>query len=285
MSRGVDQVDLVIIATEGVRASGCSTLDGDAALLLFLQTVHGGGAFVHFTDLVDLACVEEDALGDGGLASVDVGADADIANLVEVNSHWSLSVEVGEKKLDWGGYRAAADATSPAHRGLLSAALAAANEGFVRNTQVAGGRSHLFHPAPAILNIARGWLQFWHMSCKECVHPAHVQFAGELGGHRGESDRQVSSLAAEFKTDGDAMGRHGARAARWKLEAVARECIGLVNDSNAGLGEACLERFAVTGSSALTVECDPPINPMFGGGESYAFYMTHGGHEVDGCLV
>jgi hypothetical protein len=36
---------------------------------------------------VDLARVIEDALGDGGLAGVDVGGDADVSNLGEVASH------------------------------------------------------------------------------------------------------------------------------------------------------------------------------------------------------
>jgi hypothetical protein len=45
------------------RAGGGGRLDGDAALLLFLEEVHGRGALVHLADLVVLAGVEEDALG------------------------------------------------------------------------------------------------------------------------------------------------------------------------------------------------------------------------------
>ena len=285
VSRGVDQIDLVIIATEGVRASGCSTLDGDAALLLFLQAVHGGGAFMHFTDLVDLACVEKNALSDGGLTSVDVGADSDIANLIEVNGHWSLSVEVGEKKLDWGGYRGVADATSRKAVRVLSAALAGANQGFVRNAQCASGGAHLFHPASAVLNIARGWLEFRHMVCKERVHAAHVQFAGELGGHGSEGDWQVAPLAAKLKADGDAVRRRGAPADRWKLQAIARERVGFIDDPNARFRKACLQRFAVTGASALAVEGDPRVDSMFNRGNAHAFNMAHRGHEVDGGFV
>jgi hypothetical protein len=53
-------------------AGGGSRRDGDAALLLLLHPVHGGGAVVHLTDLVVHAGVEQDALGRGGLAGVDV---------------------------------------------------------------------------------------------------------------------------------------------------------------------------------------------------------------------
>lgn len=45
----------------GPRACGGGGLDGDAALLLFLEEVHGGGALVDLADLVVLAGVVEDA--------------------------------------------------------------------------------------------------------------------------------------------------------------------------------------------------------------------------------
>ena len=45
--------------------------------------VHHRGAFVHLADLVGPAGVEEDALGRGGLARVDVGHDPDVAGLFE----------------------------------------------------------------------------------------------------------------------------------------------------------------------------------------------------------
>ncbi len=81
---GIDQVELVLLAVEFPRAGGGGGLDGDAALLLFLQEVHGRGALVHLTDLVVLAGVVEDALGDGRLAGVDVGTDPEVANTAEV---------------------------------------------------------------------------------------------------------------------------------------------------------------------------------------------------------
>ena len=77
---GVDDVDLVVLPPAGRRGGR----DRDAALLLLLHPVHDGGAVVDLTDLVGDAGVEEDALGRGGLAGVDVRHDADVADLVEV---------------------------------------------------------------------------------------------------------------------------------------------------------------------------------------------------------
>ena len=53
--------------------------DGDAALLFLLHPVHGGSAFVNFTDLVVHAGVKQDALGGGGLTGVNVSRDTNIA--------------------------------------------------------------------------------------------------------------------------------------------------------------------------------------------------------------
>jgi hypothetical protein len=57
--------------------------DRDAALLLLLHPVHRGGAIVHFTDLVRLPRVVEDALRRRGLAGIDVRHDADVAVMLE----------------------------------------------------------------------------------------------------------------------------------------------------------------------------------------------------------
>src|ERR1019366_10023331 len=75
----VNDVDAVPVPVTGGRGRG----DGDAALLLLDHPVHRGGSLVHLTDLVVLARVEQDALGRGGLARVDVGHDANVANSVE----------------------------------------------------------------------------------------------------------------------------------------------------------------------------------------------------------
>jgi hypothetical protein len=47
--------------------------------------IHGGPAVLAFDllDAVDLSRIEEDALGEGGLARVDVGADSDVANVAQ----------------------------------------------------------------------------------------------------------------------------------------------------------------------------------------------------------
>jgi len=87
---GVDEVDVVYLAVARPEAARGGGLNGDAAFLFLLHGVHDGGAFVDLTHLVDLAGVEEDALGDGGLAGVNVGGDADIADFGEVAGHGFL---------------------------------------------------------------------------------------------------------------------------------------------------------------------------------------------------
>src|SRR5207248_7856799 len=68
-------------------AVGGGRLDGDALLALQLHRVHLGADLVlplHLVDLVDPPGVIEDALGQGRLARVDVGRDADVADEVDV---------------------------------------------------------------------------------------------------------------------------------------------------------------------------------------------------------
>ena len=77
----IDDVDAMIAPERGRRRGR----DGDAALLLLGHPVHRGRALMHLADLVDLLGVEEDALGDRGLAGVDVGDDADVAGPRERN--------------------------------------------------------------------------------------------------------------------------------------------------------------------------------------------------------
>src|SRR6266568_9633816 len=76
---GVDDVDAVVAPEAGGGGGG----DGDAALALLLHPVHDGGALMDFADLVGDAGVEEDALGRGGLAGIDVCHDADVAVALE----------------------------------------------------------------------------------------------------------------------------------------------------------------------------------------------------------
>ena len=79
VARGVDDVDPVVVPHAGGGSGG----DRDAALLLLGHVVHGRRAVVHFTDLVALAGVVEDALGRRGLAGVDVRHDADVACAIQ----------------------------------------------------------------------------------------------------------------------------------------------------------------------------------------------------------
>jgi hypothetical protein len=82
VARGVDDVDAVlrqIAAHAFPEGRGGGRGDGDAAFLFLLHPVHRRRAIVHLADLVIHAGVEQDALGRGGLACVDVGADADVA--------------------------------------------------------------------------------------------------------------------------------------------------------------------------------------------------------------
>ena len=75
-------------------AGGGGGSDGDAALLLLLHPVHGRHALVHLAEAVRPARVEEDALGGGGLAGVDVRHDAYVANVIQGmrSSHENFSL-------------------------------------------------------------------------------------------------------------------------------------------------------------------------------------------------
>ena len=79
VTRGVDDVDLVTLPRRRRGGGG----DGDPPLLLLVHPVHDGGALVDLADLVRDAGVEQDALGRGGLARVDVRHDPDVADLVQ----------------------------------------------------------------------------------------------------------------------------------------------------------------------------------------------------------
>ena len=80
---GVDDVDLVLVPEAGHGGRR----DRDAALLLLLHPVGRRGAVVGLADLVVDARVEQDALGGGGLAGIDVRHDADVADLAQVGEH------------------------------------------------------------------------------------------------------------------------------------------------------------------------------------------------------
>ena len=79
VARRVDDVDAVVFPEAGRRGRR----DGDAAFLLLLHEVHGGGAVMDFADLMALAGVIENALGRRRLAGVDMRGNADIAIMFE----------------------------------------------------------------------------------------------------------------------------------------------------------------------------------------------------------
>ena len=61
------------------KTSGGGGGDGDAALPLLLHTVHGRVDLVHFAYFVLFAGIKKNALGDRGLAGVDMRDDSEIA--------------------------------------------------------------------------------------------------------------------------------------------------------------------------------------------------------------
>ena len=86
---GVDDVDLVAVplAERGGRG------DGDAPFALEFHAVHERAHAVFALDVVhrvDAVGVEEDPLGEGRLARVDVGADADVPDFADVFLHVHL---------------------------------------------------------------------------------------------------------------------------------------------------------------------------------------------------
>lgn len=79
--RGVDDVDDMVAPMAGGGGSG----NGNAPLPLLCHPIHHRRPFVHLAHLVGAASVEEDALGDGRLAGIDVSDDADVAHQCQCN--------------------------------------------------------------------------------------------------------------------------------------------------------------------------------------------------------
>ena len=80
VSGRVDDVDAAVPPV----ARGGRRHDGDAALTLLRHPVHLGRAIVNDANAMDASRIEEDALGRGRLAGIDVGDDADVASLRDV---------------------------------------------------------------------------------------------------------------------------------------------------------------------------------------------------------
>ena len=89
VTRRVEDVDPVALP----RAGRGRRRDRDAPLLLLLHPIHDGSALVDLAHLVGAARVIEDALGGSRLPGIDVGHDADVAELGEVcrSSHFGSS--------------------------------------------------------------------------------------------------------------------------------------------------------------------------------------------------
>ena len=77
----VNDVDLVVVPETGGGSGG----NGDAALLLLRHPVHRGSTIVNLTDFVGNTRVKQNALCRRGLSRIDVGHDADVADLVQVS--------------------------------------------------------------------------------------------------------------------------------------------------------------------------------------------------------
>ena len=76
---GVDDVDAEGGAVAQPRAGRSGGGDRDPPLLLLFHPVHGGRTLVHLAHAVDPAGIEQNPLGGGGLARVDMRHDADVA--------------------------------------------------------------------------------------------------------------------------------------------------------------------------------------------------------------
>ena len=88
VSGGVDDVDRVVLVLKLPVHVGGSRLNRDALLTLELHRVHLGAdarLAADLFDAVDLARVEQNALGQRRLARIDVGRDADVAEHVQVS--------------------------------------------------------------------------------------------------------------------------------------------------------------------------------------------------------
>ena len=93
VARRVDDVDLVVLPL----AEGRGRSNGDAPLAFQIHAVHEGPHAVLALDVVhgvDPLRVKEDALGEGGFARVDVGADPDVSDFLDILFHRRLPLEI-----------------------------------------------------------------------------------------------------------------------------------------------------------------------------------------------
>ncbi|MNC24595.1 hypothetical protein D3C75_726520 [compost metagenome] len=93
---GIDDVyAVVVVLTTGTFPEGGngSGGNGDTPLLLLHHPVGGRGAVMHLAHLVAQTCVEQDPLGSGSLARVNVGTDTNVTVAVNCcsTSHKALA--------------------------------------------------------------------------------------------------------------------------------------------------------------------------------------------------
>ena len=236
---GVDDVDLVVLPEAGHRGGR----DGDAALLLLLHPVGGRRAVVGLAQLVVDTRVEQDALGGGGLAGIDVGHDADVADLVQVGQHvlchgvsLGRSGRVGVSR-DGGGRRAPRR-RAPAARTALTrsgptGSPAVVGEGLVGLGHLVGVLAALHGAAQAV----RGVQDLVHQTLGHGLLPAGLREADQpaQGERRG---------AARLDLDGHLVGG-AADAAGLDLEGRLDVVHGLLERGHgigAVLGAGALER-------------------------------------------
>ena len=89
VSRSIDEIDAMFVSLVALavgrypKSGGRGGSDGDAPLPLLLHPIHDRGAFVHLPDLMGNAGIEKNALGDRGLARVDMRDDAYVPDLFD----------------------------------------------------------------------------------------------------------------------------------------------------------------------------------------------------------
>ena len=88
MPRGVDNVDLVVTPVHGRRRRG----DGNAFFAFKLHEVHGRAIATasDLFDLVDFACVKQDAFGQGRFPAVDMGGNTDVPHFAQITTHFVI---------------------------------------------------------------------------------------------------------------------------------------------------------------------------------------------------
>ena len=81
VSRGIDQVDLILVALVLPESGRSGRSDRNTALLLLHHPVHRGATFVHLADLVRFTRVEKNSFRGGRFTGIDVSHDTDIASI------------------------------------------------------------------------------------------------------------------------------------------------------------------------------------------------------------